>query len=58
MCGRIVKLKDYKGKELPDELKAKLPANKTTVLKGTVIALSTYEDVKVEGGKYRSCGGR
>ena len=42
-----------KGKELPDEIKAKLPANKTNVLKGTVIALPTYEDVKVEGGKWR-----
>ena len=41
-----------KGKELPDEIKAKLPANKTNVLKGTVIALPTYEDVKVEGGKW------
>ena len=41
-----------KGKELPDEIKAKLPANKTNVLKGTVIALPTYENVKVEGGKW------
>ena len=41
-----------KGKELPDEIKAKLPANKTNILKGTVIALPTYEDVKVEGGKW------
>ena len=41
-----------KGKELPDEIKAKLPANQTNVLKGTVIALPTYEDVKVEGGKW------
>ncbi|AIZ35941.1 SHIRT domain-containing protein [Parvimonas micra] len=41
-----------KGKELPDEIKAKLLANKTNVLKGTVIALPTYEDVKVEGGKW------
>lgn len=41
-----------KGKELPDEIKAKLPANKTNVLKGTVITLPTYEDVKVEGGKW------
>ena len=41
-----------KGKELPDEIKAKLPANQTNVLKGTVITLPTYEDVKVEGGKW------
>ena len=41
-----------KGKELPDEIKAKLPANQTNVLKGTVIALPTYEDVEVEGGKW------
>ncbi|WP_281703890.1 SHIRT domain-containing protein [Parvimonas micra] len=41
-----------KGKELPDEIKAKLPANKTDVLNGTVITLPTYEDVKVEGGKW------
>ena len=41
-----------KGKELPDEIKAKLPANQINVLKGTVITLPTYEDVKVEGGKW------
>ena len=45
-----------KGKELPDEIKAKLPANKTDVLNGTEIPLPNYEDVKVKGGTWKFLG--
>ena len=45
-----------KGKELPDEIKAKLPANKTDVANGTEIPLTNYEDVKVEGGRWKFLG--
>lgn len=44
------------GKELPDEIKAKLPANKTDVANGTEIHLTNYEDVKVEGGRWKFLG--
>ena len=40
------------GKELPDEIKAKLPPNQTDVDNGTVIPLEKYENVKVEGGTW------
>ncbi len=45
-----------KGKELPDEIKAKLPANKTDVPNGTEIPLPNYEDVKVKGGTWKFLG--
>ena len=45
-----------KGKELPDKIKAKLPANKTDVLNGTEIPLPNYEDVKVKGGTWKFLG--
>ena len=45
-----------KGKELPDEIKVKLPANKTNVPNGTEIPLPNYEDVKVKGGTWKFLG--
>ncbi|MFT4452515.1 SHIRT domain-containing protein [Parvimonas sp. G1425] len=45
-----------KGKELPDEIKAKKPADKSDVENGTKINLENYEDVKVEGGTWKFVG--
>ena len=41
------------GKELPDEIKAKVPANKSDVESGTKINLPKFDDVKVEGGTWK-----
>ncbi|MFT4445606.1 SHIRT domain-containing protein [Parvimonas sp. G1967] len=41
------------GKELPDEIKAKVPANKSDVESGTKINLPKFDDIKVEGGTWK-----
>ena len=41
------------GKELHDEIKAKVPANKSDVESGTKINLPKFDDIKVEGGTWK-----
>lgn len=45
-------------KELPDEVKAKLPENQSGVESGTEITLEKFTDVKVEGGTWKFVGWR
>ncbi|MEB3073535.1 SHIRT domain-containing protein [Parvimonas sp. C2] len=40
-------------RELPEEVKAKLPKDKSDVEKGTKIAIQKYDDVKVDGGTWK-----
>ena len=44
------------GKELPDEIKAKVPANKSDVESGTKINLPKFADVKVTDGTWKFVG--